>query len=108
MIEYAQLLVDLNSNAAYAEAKKGNQTYESAKIQLVVGLIIILSSFMVIAFLLSNSPIRQQDSHAISKIRKNIWLTFLTLSLATIAYGFFTYQQLNSVNDQINQLKSKW
>ena len=63
---------------------------------------------MVIAFLLSNSPIRQQDSQAISKIRKNIWLTFLTLSLATIAYGFFTYQQLNSVNDQINQLKSKW
>ena len=108
MIEYAQLLVDLNSNAAYQDAKNGNQAYESAKIQLVVGLIIILSSFMVIAFLLSNSPIRQQDSHAISKIRKNIWLTFLTLSLATIAYGFFTYQQLNSVNDQINQLKSKW
>ncbi len=106
--EYAQLIVDLNSSAAYEEAKTGNQVYESAKIELIAGLIIILSSFIVIAFSLSNGSIKQQDTHAVSKIKKNILLTFFTLSLAIIAYGFLNYQQLNRVNEQINQLKNKW
>ena len=108
VIEYAQMLVDLNTTAGYEEAKNGNQAYESAKMQLLVGLIIISISLITIAFLLSNGAIKQQESQAVSKIRKNITLIFLTLILVNIAYGFLTYQQLSSVNEQINQLKNKW
>ncbi|MEY3788465.1 MAG: hypothetical protein RLZ75_2672 [Pseudomonadota bacterium] len=108
VIEYAQMLVNLNTDAGYEEAQKGNQAYESAKMQLLAGLIIILISLIVIAFLLSNGPIKQQGSYAISKIRKNIALIFLTLIVAFCAYSFLIYQQLGSVNEQINQLKNNW
>ena len=108
LVDYLKQLADLSERGGIHEGQLLDNNIDGVKLQVIVGVVIVTVALIIIGFLLSNAQTKNQERQAIIKIRRNIFLIFLSLTVIALLFGGLLYQNLSNVNEQSNQVSNKW